>query len=337
MKVLVLGGRGFIGSWIVRQLIESNRDVVLMTRTHSPDLLMHHAHITTAYGDFSDSGTLRHAMRGCDAVVHAGAYYPLFSVDRKTQLDTAIRELVTVLKTVKHAGIARFLFTSSPMVLVREPEAFQKSTYHFIKLALHNEVLRWAEHGLPAMIAIPGACFGPGDTKPTTGRVVLEIASRRLRFYLDGKMNAVDVRDVTRTYIDILERGKIGSCYQLGNWNCSLSQFSAQVARIAGVPAPRIRVPYFPINAIALAAEKLQFIARARRPLLPRSGLDQIHFGTHLDSSQTIKELGFRVRPIIDTIRDTLDYFRARGYCAAKTPEESHLPEAADSLELEKM
>ncbi|MGA2623425.1 MAG: NAD-dependent epimerase/dehydratase family protein [Bacteroidota bacterium] len=314
MKTLVLGGSGFVGSWLVHELLERNVQVVVVSRSPAGNTDMAHPGVEYVCGDFNDGSLIRKALAGCSIAIHAGGYYPVFSGHRVQQGRHAIRELRSVLAACFESGVRRFIFTSSPMVLVKDNAAFRISTYHYIKRLIHDEVVDWIGKGIPGVLVIPGACFGPGDRKPTTGRVILEIARRRPKFMLEGKMNAVDVRDVAKAYMSILDKAAIGSCYQLGNWNCTFSEFAGLVASIAGVSPPRLSLPYPPVNRIALVAEWIQLHAGARRPVLPDAGLNQIHFGTHLDSAAAIRDFGFDVRPIEVTIRETIEYFLQNGY-----------------------
>ncbi|MEP0823712.1 MAG: NAD-dependent epimerase/dehydratase family protein [Ignavibacterium sp.] len=312
-RAVVLGGSGFIGSWVARALKDQNLDVTIFGHRPPPALVgmegMHFVH-----GDFSDPEALRPVVSSADAVFHCGAYYPVYSVDRKAQERKALADLQTVIDAVMKAGVEKFIFTSSPMALVTEPAALQRSTYHSIKVRLHERVLQMTDRGLPAVIVIPGACFGPDDWKPTTGRVIVEIANRRLRFILEGKMSAVDVRDMAVAQARAMDAGTIGSMYQMAGWNGMYSEFAALVARIAGVPSPSIRVPYDLAKMIATVDEWMEHALDTRTPLLPQVGLDQVHFGTFLDSGLAVKDLGFHPRPLEQTIRDTLEYFLRTGF-----------------------
>ncbi len=328
MKTLLLGN-GFVGSNIVSALLNSEIEVVAMGRASAGPEAGRKKGVERVVGDFNDRCVLRRALTGCDVVIHTGAYYPLFSVGCEAQSRQAIRELRSVLEACSDAGISRFVFISSPMVLAGPEKSFRSCAYHHIKRMLHNEVQEWMGKGFPGVLVIPGACFGPGDTKPTTGRLILEIASRRLKFYLEGIMNVVDVRDVANALVCIATKADASPYYQLGNWNCTVHEFVAEVARHAGVPAPAIRIPYEPTRTIAQAAEWIQFHAGAKRPFLPCAGLDQAHYGAHLDSSLAARELGFWVRPIATTIDDTLDYFKAVGYLRSSSP---HPTRAARTL-----
>jgi dihydroflavonol-4-reductase len=318
MKITLLGGTGFLGSWIARELVARQLRVRIVTRSISALEIAQGNGVDYLRGDFTNRALLEQAFHDCEVVVHAGGYYPIFSIHRDTQLAEALHEVRMILDACEATGVQKFIFTSSPMVLVNDRKAFRHCAYHEIKLAMHDEVLRRMRKGLPGTVMVPGACFGPGDIKPTTGRLILEIASKRLRFVLDGRMNAVDVRDIARAYAEAVIRSITRSVYQLGGWNCSLSEFAATVSLIAGVTASRVSLPYMPTRAFALSAEWLQYHAGASRPLLPCAGLDQIHYGTHLDSSAAVSDLNFTTRPIATTIAETIEYFKSVGYLRRK-------------------
>jgi dihydroflavonol-4-reductase len=317
MRILVLGGSGFVGSWIVRELVARNHEVVVLSRSMRPSNGDAIEGVRFVVGDCADPKCLRECMQGCDAVFHTAGYYPVFSQDRNHQKERALYELRTVLAVASLVSVQRLIFTSSPAILIDDAGVRGKSTYHDIKCALHAEVVRWTEMGFPGIIVIPGACFGPGDWKPTTGRVVLEIASRRLRFIVEGKMNAVDVRDVAKAQVELLTRGDIGLCYQLGNLNCTFSEFDEIVGRISQTPVAHTRLPYKPLKVVAQMGEWIQYRLGSQTPYLPESGLDLIRYGAYLDSSAAKRDLGFRVRPIEETIQDTLNWFLANNYLAA--------------------
>ena len=313
-RALVIGGAGFLGSCIVRELLHRSVETVIFSRSLPVDGLADaFGGCEIVCGSCSDSDALRKAVKNCDVVFHVGAYYPLYSVDRISQERRALAELRTVLDAVLRGGVERFLFTSSPMVLADDPTAFARSAYNSIKRQLHDEVVQWVDRGLPGIIVIPGACFGPGDRKPTTGRLILEIARGRLPFVVDGRMNAVDCRDVAHAQVNIAERCSAGSCYELGGWNCTITEFARVVAQLAGAPPPFVSLPYVPLRLIAGMIERVQYRLGSRLPLLPQSGLDQAHYGTFLDSAAAVHDCGFSARPIERTILDTIAYFVREG------------------------
>ncbi len=318
MKALVIGGSGFIGSWVVEELLSNEIEVSILCRSNNPCCSNDHQKKICYKGDCHDLNALRKAMNGCDAVYHVGGYYPVYSLNREEQARIALDELRNIISAVRECGVKKFIYTSGPSVLASDDEALKRSTYHYIKYIQHQEVLRAIENGLPAVIVIPGACFGPGDWKPTTGRLILEIASHRMWFYVEGKISPVDARDVAKAMVALLNLDSIGACYELTSWNCMISEFASLVAHITDVPPPRINVPYQISKVFSTSLEFIEYHIGKRRPYLPQSGIDLARFSAFLDSSKAVKDLGFNPRPIEDTIRDTLRWFRVNNYLPEK-------------------
>jgi dihydroflavonol-4-reductase len=254
------------------------------------------------------------AMSGSDTIFHAASFYPDYSLRREQQLQTALSEFQNVIKAAKENKISRFIFISSPTVIAAGKESVESSTYCKIKYYLHKLMEDEIKNGFPGIIVIPGGCFGPGDRKVITGRVILEIISRRLRIICEGKMNVVDVRDVARSTVDAAIKGKTGSVYQMGNWNCLASEFVQKVASLAGIPPPTLKVPYKLSKEIAGFLEYLQFYTIGGKPFLPETGLDLVNFCSDLNSSLAVKDLGFTTLPIDKTLTDSIDWYKTNNY-----------------------
>ena len=312
MKPLVLGGAGFIGSWILKELNSRNYPVNILSRKNNGLLNTDRCRIFS--GDCTNAVLLEKAMEGCNTIFHAAPYYPVYSVRKYEQYNIAMNELNNIVKTAKKNNIKKFIFISAPTVLSAAKESHEISTYCFIKYHLHKKMEDEIRNGFPAVIVIPGGCFGPGDWKVITGRVILEIISRRLRIIVDGIMNVVDVRDVARSIVNASLSGRIGTNYQLGNWNCTLSQFANKVAEIADIPPIKIKVPYLICKNIAKLVELIQYNTVGGTPLFPEVGLDLVHFGSYLDSTDAIKDLNFTACPVEKTIYDSIEWYRYNDY-----------------------
>jgi dihydroflavonol-4-reductase len=131
-------------------------------------------------------------------------------------------------------------------------------------------------------------------------------------FWLELEANVVDARDVGTGHVLAAERGQIGLRYILGGENLSVRQALAIAAREAGAPPPRWRASLGLISALVKAGEAL-----GRLPFVEPLPLE--HFKTMrewraLDCSKAREELGFTARPFVETIRDTLAWFREYNY-----------------------
>jgi dihydroflavonol-4-reductase len=160
-----------------------------------------------------------------------------------------------------------------------------------------------------AVVVNPTAPVGPGDRRPTpTGRMVAGVARRRIRGYLAGTgLNVVDIRDVALGHALALEHARGGERYLLGGVDLSLEELFARIAALAGVPRPRVRVPY----ALARAAAAVGLVNRhevrlARLPMF-------------FDSGKARRELGYRPGPIEPALRLAVDEALGRASRSAAT------------------
>jgi dihydroflavonol-4-reductase len=276
-------------------------------------------------GDLGDPASLTTAMHGCDVVFHAAAYYPLHSLDIAGSMRDAVRGMRNVLRSAAEAGVGRLVFTSTlttvgppsePGRLADERDFYLPgstcSAYFETKWAMEAEAWRATAEGLPLVIVNPTAVFGPWDVKPTTGEILLNVAKGRFPVWLDLDVNIVDARDVGQGHVLAAERGQGGQRYLLGGENLAVREALSIAAREARVPAPRWRVSLSLVKRLVAVGEAL-----GRLPLVRPLPLE--HFKTLsewrvLNTEKARRELGFAPRPFVDTVRDTLAWFREYGY-----------------------
>lgn len=322
MRVLVLGATGFIGGAVARAALAAGHEVVAARRTHVTGAL-DDAAVEWRTADLLDRGSLASAMQGCEVVFHAAGYYPTVTFDRAKALRRGVTGMRHVLAAARDAGVRRVVYTSS-LSTVGKPEEGRLSderdhylpgdiddTYWELKWAMEQECWRACAEGLDVVVTNPTMCFGPGDVKPTSGMAVILVAKRRLPVYTDGAWNVVDVRDVAQGQLAAAERGRKGERYLLGGHNITVSIFLHHVAKVAGVPPPRLLLPGAVVRTAALASE-LFAVATRRPPLLPVEGVDMIRFGQHFDCAKAEHELGLAPRPLEQTLQDAVAWFRAR-------------------------
>jgi dihydroflavonol-4-reductase len=127
-------------------------------------------------------------------------------------------------------------------------------------------------------------------------------------------VNAIDVRDVANGMIRAATRGRIGERYILGHWNTTQKELGELMARVAGVGAPKIPVPF----AVARYGSKMgdwAFRTVLRRPApVPGFFVEMLHHMQHYDCSKAIRELDYPRHPVEVAIRDALTWFRRNGY-----------------------
>lgn len=324
-KALVLGATGCIGNNTVRAGLAAGWQVRAFRRPSSDTWMLEGLEVEHAIGDLEDRASLLGAMRGCDLVIHSAAHYPLHSLDLAGSLRKATRQMRNVLDAAAEAGVGRLVYTSSLTTIGRPREPGRladerdyylpgstRSAYYEAKWTMEAEAWRAIARGLPVVIVNPTVVFGPWDGKPATGEILLLVARGRLPVWLDLDINVVDARDVGRGQVLAAERGREGERYILGGQNLPFRQALGIASREAGVPPPRWQVSLGLVRGLVAIGEGL-----GRLPGVHPLPLEQVKTLSEWRALNTAKaqgELGLETRPFVETVRDTLAWFREYGY-----------------------
>ncbi len=328
MKILVLGGSGFIGVNIARHLLAGGYAVRILHRPNRPPRYLTDLDPELVVGDLNDRDSLLAAIAGCSHLVHAAGYYPIYANRPTRQLELAKRQMANVLTAVRQSGVERLIYISSlatlgrpqsPEELVDEETPYRPqdfpATYHRIKYEMEQQVLQVVQQSLPTTILIPTAVIGAFDHKPTTGRVVLELLKGKLPVYLNGRLNVVAVRDLAATVEKVLHSDRAAGRYILGNWNTTLKDFLGMVAQIGSVRAPWLRMPWSIAYPAAKASEWFgTHLSHQIKPLLPVTGLDLLRYGHHVNIGKARRELDFIPSPVSIAIKEAIAWFKQEGY-----------------------
>jgi dihydroflavonol-4-reductase len=306
-----LGATGFIGGHIARAALARGWRVRALRRR--PDAVGAISDVAgqiewiqgeLPFQTFEVSQDLKglcEAMRGCDAVFHAAAAYPLAARDIAGWVSRSVRQMRVALASARDAGIGRLADERDFYV-----PGTSGSAYYEAKFAMEMEAFRAAAEGLPVVILNPTAVFGPGDIKPTTSEVLLRVAKRQIPFYFDATTNAVDGRDVAEAHIAAAERGRVGQRYIVGGHNLTLKDELTLAARAAGVTPPRGKISRNLVDALLRAGDRLGLP-------LPEN-IKTLRFWQPLNSEKAQRELGLSPRPFEETARDTMAWFRENHY-----------------------
>ena len=322
---LLTGGTGFVGSAVVRVLLEAGHLVRALVRPNSDRRNLAGLGVELAEGSLEDSQSLARAVGGCRYLFHVAADYRLWVPERDAMFRTNVEGTRDLLTAAISAGVERVVYTSSVATLGLVPEGsadeetpssaedmigpYKRSKF------LAEEVVRRlvAEHGLPAIIVNPSTPLGARDLKPTpTGRLILEAARGHMPGYVDTGLNIVHVDDVAAGHLAAAETGRIGERYILGGENISLEHLLAEVAQLVGIRPPHVRVPYSVAYPVAIGAE---LVARAtgREPFITVDGVRMARKRMYFSSAKACRELAYRPRPAREAIADAVAWFRANG------------------------
>ncbi|HEY4687942.1 MAG TPA: NAD-dependent epimerase/dehydratase family protein [Anaerolineae bacterium] len=316
VRALVLGTTGFIGGQIARAAVERGWSVRAARRRDGFCGALDDLGVEWVRADLNDPGSLATAMRGVEIVFHAAARYVHTGRGIDRAVAEACAEMDRVLSAFRQSGAQRLIYTSTlttigPTLVPGQPtderSAYIPGTagdaYHEIKWAMECDAL---SSGLPVVALCPTVVFGPGDVHLSISKPLLAIARGQVKFSLNGVINVIDVRDVAQAHVAAAERGRVGERYILGGRNVSLRDFITMAARVSNVPSPRLRIPDAVVNAVGSLSHWL--------PGDPAAALRTLHLLQPLNNAKAADELGLSPRPLEDTLRDALTWFRTHNY-----------------------
>jgi dihydroflavonol-4-reductase len=321
---LVTGASGFIGSHLVRILLEEGVRVRALVQDGVPLHNLEGLDIERIPGDLRDPGSLERAVAGCDTIFHLGAIFAFWLPDASEMYRVNVEGTVRLLSIARAAGVELVIHTSSIAALgtraggapADETTMFNNwdTADHYIlsKYIGEVEALRFNQLGLPVIAVNPAFPFGDGDIAPTpTGLLVQRYVSGQNPFIFRGGFNVVSVRDVARGHWLAARRGRPGERYILGGHNLTYRTFGDAVCAEARVPLPRWEVPVAPFAAMGKVLEWVSDHVTHKPPLMVDKSL---RYSTerflYFDIGKATSELGYAPRPYQDAIAESVAWFK---------------------------
>jgi dihydroflavonol-4-reductase len=323
----VTGAAGFVGSAVVRQLLDAGFAVRALVRRSSPRANLTGLGVDVREADMRDQAQMTRALDGAEVLFHVAADYRLWAPRSADIINNNLTGTRATLEAALAAKLRRVIYTSSVATLrvdpytvaateemALEPDeaigAYKRSKVLAERLV--EEMIR--ERGLDAVIVNPSTPIGPRDIRPTpTGRVIVQAARGKIPAFVDTGLNLVGVDDVARGHLLALSRGRTGERYILGGENRTLQELLAAVAARVNRKAPAIRLPRAPLVPLALIAEGIAHLT-GREPFVTRDALKMSANRMFFSSAKAEQELGYAPLPYAFALEAAIDWFSRAGY-----------------------
>ena len=328
MLAFVTGATGFLGSHVARVLADNGADMRLLVRSSSNPRNIEGLSADRALGDLRDPASLEKAMAGCDVVFHVAADYRLWVRDPNEMYRSNVEGTRAILEAARKNGVRRVVYTSSVATIgftrngypanEDSPVSLADMIGHYkrSKFMAEQFALEAGRSGLLQVVVVnPTTPVGDQDVKPTpTGRIVVDFLKRKFPAYVETGLNLVDVRECARGHVTALEKGMSGERYILGGENLTLKQILDMLAKITGLPSPRLKLPYIFAYAAGLTDEIVTGRLRGREP---RATIDTVRMGAKkmfASSDKAERDLGWKIVPVESALRRAAEWFRVNGY-----------------------
>ena len=329
MTTLVTGAAGFLGSHVTRQLVARGENVRVLLRPSSQNRAIADLPLEYVTGDLRDPASLDRAMKGVQRVFHVAADYRLWAKHSKEIYDSNVGGTKNMLAAAKRARVEQFIYTSTvATIAVDRPALPNESTdakleemvghYKKSKWMAEREALNAAKEGLPVIVAMPTTPVGPWDWKPTpTGKVIVDFLNGAMPGYVETGLNFVGVEECAAGHMLVAEKGKVGERYLLGGENLTLKQVLDALAKITGLPAPKLKIPHSLALGVAYANTAFSRLI-AREPGIPVEGVKIAQHMMFVDCSRARKELGFKPGSVAAAFERAVRWYEANGYVRAR-------------------
>mgnify|MGYP000698811857 CR=1 FL=1 len=318
---LVTGGTGFLGQTLVRRLLSAGHNVRVLARSKDMGLINQGAQ--WHQGSILDRHLLSQATQDGDGVFHLAGRVDHtrrdgFEPFRRLHVEGTLAVLEAALlqnaRVVYASTCGTVAVSRDPAFIANEDTPYQRDTvapwpYHSTKVEAEEAALDFANRkGLELITMRPSLLLGPGDTRLSSSRTLVDFVARKIPFVPEGGLNVVDVRDVAAAFDLGMTLGRPGATYLVGARNMTLAALFDQLQRLTGVPAPKLKIPYKAAHAATRSATWGLGLIGRYDPGLDPVLVELAHHHWYLDSSAARHDLGWTTRPTEETLKDALEW-----------------------------
>jgi dihydroflavonol-4-reductase len=321
-KILITGGTGFLGTHIVRQMLDAGEKDLRVMASRVP-AWMTDTGVEAIEGSVTNRDDLAAACSNVSAIFHLAGKVSRDNADAAAMNKVHLEGTRLLCEAAKEAGVSTMLLASSSgTIAVSETEemfdetfpppvdllakwAYYASKYYQERTALEN----FDGDGRKLVILNPSLLLGPGDERLSSTKRILDFLAGRIPYSPGGGLNFVDARDAAAAFITALDKGQHQEKYLLGAANMTFNEFFGRLERLSGVAAPRLRVPKALAMTGSTIVNSLFKNWNKPSPVQPNE-VEQAECFWYFDSSKAIEHLGFSPRDPQETLQDTVGYLR---------------------------
>ena len=320
--VVVTGATGHIGNVLVRELLSRGEKVQVVVLPSDDITPLNGLEVKIVEGDVRNLDSLKQAFKVSDVVYHLAGVVSISSGKGELLHQINVVGTRNVVEACLKTHVRRLIFTSSVHALMEPPHGIvidetlpyepEKvlGDYAKSKASASLEVLKGVERGLDAVIVCPTGVIGPYDYRVSeTGQLIINIITRRLKGYVDGAYDFVDVRDAVTGLTLACEKGRTGESYILSGEQITVRELLLIIGELTGVKPPSFKVPAWLARTAGKIAPLYYRLIKAR-PLLTAYSVEVLTSNSVISSEKARRELGYSSRPIKESIADAIRWFR---------------------------
>jgi dihydroflavonol-4-reductase len=319
--ILVTGATGHIGNVLVRELLKQGEKVRALIWRGEDTTPLKGLDVEQVVGDVLDMASIESAMRGVETVYHLAGIISIMPGKNPFVWKVNVEGTRNVLEAALKAGVRRLVYTSSIHAIARAPKGTTMDEtlgydqnnpygeYDRSKAAASLEVQKAVAKGLDAVIVCPTGVIGPFDFRGSEmGEVIRNASEAHTMLYVEGAYDFVDVRDVADGLIAAKERGRKGESYILSGQKLSVRYMLETVREVTGTAFARIKIP-FSLAEWAARYTPWYYERTKSKPRFTPYSLEVLQSNSNISCKKALKELGYKPRPVYESIADTVRWF----------------------------
>lgn len=329
--ILVTGGTGFLGGHLLLELLRSNvpiralinensdsRKVLSVWKHYVKDTDSLHDKVEWYAADISNKASVEPAFESIDLVYHCAAIvsfnpgmkekmHEVNVTGTKNIVNLCIEKKIKKLVHVSSIAAIRSSLNGDPVTETGGWPLKARSWYSKTKTLAEMEVWRGIEEGLNSVLVNPSIILGPGKWNTGSPRF-FGVCYKGLRHFTRGTTGYVDVRDVVKIMILLMQSNISGERFILNATNLSYEEVFRKIASALHVKAPHVYAPPY-LTGFAWRAEFIKHMLTGIPPVITKQSARSAHL-KHIYSAKKIEEtLNFTFRPVDETIRDVAAMF----------------------------
>lgn len=330
--ILVTGGTGLVGSHLLVQLTKKYDRVKAIRRNNSnlksveqvfsyyfEDISPYFSKIEWVVADITDITSLDIVFEDISYVYHAAAMISFHPKRYRDMRKINIEGTANIVNYSLANGVQKICYVSSIATvgksmnnqLIDESSEWniESSNYGYAitKHGAEIEVWRGTQEGLDAVIVNPGVILGEGFWNSGSSKIFSKIHSG-MNYYTEGVTGYVDVQDVVKSMIELMEGSVKNERFVLVSENRSYRDIFSQIALTFGKKEPMIKVSKFLSELAWRIAAIYSFISR-KDPLLTKHSSKSIHKRAEFSNAKIVESTGIKFKPIDSVVeRICLNY-----------------------------
>lgn len=325
---VVTGAEGFVGSSLVRELIDQGWNVIALHYPGADMTRLDGLEIEKRPCDALRPADLDAAVpENADALFHLAADVRITTRRSGDQMDVNLDGTRNVIEVALKKNVGRFLFTSSMAAFGLHDGRIDETTpsrametpipYFQSKYLGEIEVDKAIARGLDAVFVNPSNVVGPRDTRNMPAAFIKLVKAGKIPAIGPGRASFCHVQEVARAMVSCIERGRTGERYLLGGADATFMEVGQIIEDVVGGRAPFVVLPAWVFRAVG---RLLDFYVglRGAHNILTREMSLVLSSSMIVDSSKAIKELGYNPPSLRSMIEDEAAWLKAHGHLDGK-------------------